>query len=126
MNEQLIDKLESKCQLVETLERDLLDARKKVSQRKSSIESGSRKMSLAKSEDELDPKFSQVKNAVMKEPDMEPKTSSEIGINYIVLTYIYRKNKLLWQRLYLLPSPEFIVLVYRIKIYNGRFKTTRS
>ena len=90
MNEQLIDKLESKCQLVETLERDLLDARKKVSQRKSSIESGSRKMSLAKSEDELDPKFSQVKNAVMKEPDMEPKTSSEIGINYIVLTYIYR------------------------------------
>ena len=56
MNEQLIDKLESKCQLVETLERDLLDARKKVSQRKSSIESGSRKMSLAKSEDELDPK----------------------------------------------------------------------
>ena len=96
MNEQLIDKLESKCQLVETLERDLLDARKKVSQRKSSIESGSRKMSLAKSEDELDPKFSQVKNAVMKEPDMEPKTSSEIGINYIVLTYIHRKNERLY------------------------------
>ena len=79
MNEQLIDKLETKCQLVETLERDLLEARRKVNQRKSSLENGSRKSSLAKSGDEIDPKFSQVKDAVMKEPDMEPKTSSEIG-----------------------------------------------
>ena len=80
MNEQLIDKLETKCQLVETLERDLLEARRKV--RKSSIENGSRKMSLAKSEDGVDPKLSLVKDAVMKEPDMDPTTSSEIGMNY--------------------------------------------
>ena len=84
MNEQLIDKLETKCQLVETLERDLLEARRKVSQRKSSFENGSRKSSLAKSGDEIDPKFSQVKDAVMKEPDMEPKTSSEIGVLFIL------------------------------------------
>ena len=79
INEQLIDKLETKCQLVETLERDLLEARRKFNQRKISLENGSRKSSLAKSGDEIDPKFSQVKDAVMKEPDMEPKTSSEIG-----------------------------------------------
>ena len=83
MNEQLIDKLETKCQLVETLERDLLEARRKVNRRKSSLENGSRKSSLAKSEDEVDPEFSQVKDTVMKEPDMEPKTSSEIGMLFI-------------------------------------------
>ena len=85
MNEQLIDKLETKCQLVETLERDLLDARRKVNQRKSSLESGSRKISLQKSEEESDPKLSQVKDAIMKEPDLEPKTSSETGINFIIM-----------------------------------------
>ena len=91
MNEQLIDKLETKCQLVETLERDLLDARRKVNQRKSSLESGSRKMSLSKSEEESDPKFSQVKDAIMKEPDLEPKTSSEIGINFIIMIVLSEK-----------------------------------
>ena len=117
MNEQLIDKLESKCQLVETLERDLLDARKKVSQRKSSLESGSRKMSLTKSEDELDPKFTQVKNAVMKEPDMEPKTSSEIGINCIMRTYIHRIT--IYQRQYFWTNKTTIILISRVKIYHG-------
>ena len=72
MNEQLIDKLENKCQMIDSLERDLNDARKKLSQRKSSVGNGTRRSSLTKSEEELDPKLSQVKDAVMKEPDMEP------------------------------------------------------
>ena len=91
MNEQLIDKLETKCQLVETLERDLLDARRKVNQRKPSLESGSRKMSLSKSEEESDTKFSQVKDAIMKEPDLEPKMSSEISIKFIIMIVFSEK-----------------------------------
>ena len=91
MNEQLIDKLETKCQLVETLERDLLDARRKFNQRKSSLESGSRKMSLSKSEEESDPKSSQVKEAIMKEPDLEPKTYSETGMNFSIMIKLSEK-----------------------------------
>ena len=39
----------------------------------------------AKSEKELDPKLSQVKDAVMKEPEMEPKLPSETGKTYSIL-----------------------------------------
>ena len=80
MNEQLIDKLENKCHMIESLEKDLNESRKRLSQRKSSTENGARRSSLTRSEDELGPKLSQVKDAVMKEPDLEPKQSSEQGI----------------------------------------------
>ena len=79
MNEQLIDKLENKCQLIESLEKDLNDARKKLSQRRTSVENGTRKASIGGSEDKSDPKSAKVKDAVMKEPDMEPKQPSELG-----------------------------------------------
>ena len=84
MNEQLIDKLENKCQMVESLEKDLSESRRRLSQRKSSIENGARRTSSARLEDELDPKLSQVKDAVMKEPDMEPKQPTELGIFHLI------------------------------------------
>ena len=83
MNEQLIDKLENKCQLIDSLERDLNEARKRLSQRKMSLENGSRKLSLTKVGD--DPKFAEVKDAVMKEPDMGPKQPSELGRLHSIL-----------------------------------------
>ena len=89
MNEQLIDKLENKCQMIESMEKDLTESRKRLSQRKSSIENGTRRSSLTRSEDELGPKLSQVKDAVMKEPGMEPKQPSEPGIFNLIF---FNKN----------------------------------
>ena len=79
MNEQLIDKLENKCQMIETLKRDLSEARKKLSQRRSSVENGTRQASLGTEPDKPDQKAEKLKDSVMKEPDMEPKQPSELG-----------------------------------------------
>ena len=88
MNEQLIDKLENKCQMIESLERDLNEARKKLAQRKGSKDNGSRKSSLAAGEEEVDQKFIQVKDAVLKEPGMEPKQPSELGKLILFVFYL--------------------------------------
>ena len=76
MNEQLLEKLEAKGRVMDSLERDLNDTRIKLSQRKTSME----KTISGRDPESIEVKSAKVKDAVMMEPDMEPKKPSDQGI----------------------------------------------
>ena len=91
INERLVDKLESKSQVIESLEKDLKDARSKLSKRRASVENGTPQP------DGIDVKYAKVKDAIMKEPDMEPKQPSDLGKQY----HSYIHAVILWAAIFL-------------------------